>query len=208
MKRITFAFALGAIATLLGATPLGSAAGRLVRSVPPFAQRAGYANRAGSAATAIRLDGHRASMTPGPGQIPVLDPHGKLPATVGAVGPAGAPGPQGPVGPQGPAGAQGTAGSARGWAWVSAAGTIVTSGGATSIVVHKVGTGSYCITLSPDPGTYAPILASIQGPDATPGLINSNTGYGSVCNPYGGDGVFTMSTTGAPADHDFVVALP
>jgi hypothetical protein len=71
------------LVAVFGATPLGHAAGQLVQTVPPFAKRAGYAARAGVAANALALNGHKASTTPGPGTIPLLDAQGKLPAPIG-----------------------------------------------------------------------------------------------------------------------------
>jgi len=70
------------VVALFGATPLGHGAGQLVQSVPPFAKKAGYAAKAGVAANALALNGHRASTTPGPGIIPILDPQGKLPSPI------------------------------------------------------------------------------------------------------------------------------
>ena len=125
----------------------------------------------------------------------------------GAKGSTGATGQQGPQGVQGPQGAQGPAGSSRGWAWVEDNGTVVTSGGNIAITVDKVGTGEYCLQMSPSPGSYAPIIATLEGPDETAGMINANDGWGSVCNPYGGDGVFTANAAGSPADEAFVVGV-
>jgi hypothetical protein len=89
---------------VLGTTPLGHAAGRALSSIPPFARKAGYATVAGNS---LLLNGHRAAASGAGGTIPVLDAHGKLPASIGAVGPQGA---QGPAGAAGPAGAQGPPG--------------------------------------------------------------------------------------------------
>ncbi len=83
------------VVAVFGATPLGHAAGQLVQTVPPFAKKAGYAAKAGVAKNALALNRHKASTTPGPGTIPVLDTQGKLPASIGAVGPQGPPGPPG-----------------------------------------------------------------------------------------------------------------
>ena len=82
----------------------------MVRAVVPFAQRAGYARKAGVAADAVRLGGHMASAAPHAGQIPVLDSTGKLPASIGAVGPQGATGLQGPAGKTGDTGPPGPPG--------------------------------------------------------------------------------------------------
>jgi hypothetical protein len=94
------------VVALLGATPLGEAAGRVVQKIPPFAQRAKYANVAGNAKA---LGGHK------PAAFALLGPNGKLPASLiagaagaqgskGDPGPMGDPGPKGDPGPRGPAG--------------------------------------------------------------------------------------------------------
>jgi hypothetical protein len=124
------------VVAVLGATPLGHAAGeRLAAVVPPFAKTAGYARFAGDA---TKLNGRRSTLAGAPGTIPVVGKNGKLPASIGAVGlqgpagprgPAGpigpkgltgstgSPGPQGPLGPQGPAGLAGSSGVS-GWTYV------------------------------------------------------------------------------------------
>ena len=127
---------------------------------------------------------------------------GKL--TWSATGPRGAAGAPGRTGGQGP---QGEPGSARGFAFVEADGTLLGKGGSIDIAVHKVGTGEYCLKMSPDPGSTAAIVATIQGPDLTAALISVNTGVAGDCAPDGGRGVFTMNPAGAAADHSFVVAV-
>ena len=122
----------------------------------------------------------------------------------GATGPAGS---RGDTGSQGIPGQRGDPGSARGFAFVDSDGTVVTKGGSIDIAVHKVKTGEYCLLLNPKPDFFAPILATIQGPDLTAGLINVNSSSGSDCNPDGGIGVFTMNPAGAATDHQFVVAV-
>jgi hypothetical protein len=125
-------------------------------------------------------------------------------------GPAGPIGPRGPAGTKGnagPQGRQGNPGSARGFAFVDANGTVKTKGGSIDIKIDKIKTGEYCLLLSPKPGFFAPIVATIQGPDLTPGLISVNTSFGSDCNSDGGYGVFTMNTAGTATDHQFVVAV-
>jgi hypothetical protein len=124
--------------------------------------------------------------------------------STGATGPKGSTGATGPQGPQGP---QGPAGSARGWADVSPTGSVITSGGAISIAIDHIGTGEYCLEMTPDPGTYQPIIATIHGPDQTFGFAMANDEYGSVCNPDGGVGVFTANSSGTAADEWFTVAV-
>src|SRR5439155_23166280 len=132
----------------------GRAAGRAIATIPPFATKAGYANRAGNA---IRLGGHRASVAGGAGTIPVLARNGKLPAGIGAVGArglqgaAGKQGPQGtqgPPGPQGPKGDKGDPGqngysAIRFWAVVRPDGTVQDGSGVLD-GIHD-GTGNYRI---------------------------------------------------------------
>lgn len=82
------------VVALVGSTPLGRAAESALEQVPR-AKRADFANNAG------KLNGHRSSVNPKVGQIPVVGQDGKLSASIGAVGPAG------PKGDAGPAGATG-----------------------------------------------------------------------------------------------------
>jgi hypothetical protein len=119
-------------------------------------------------------------------------------------GPRGATGLQGPAGPPG---TQGAPGSARGFAYVGSDGTVITKGGSIDIAIDRVKTGEYCLKMNPKPAFFAPIVATIQGPDLTPGLISVNTSFGSDCNPDGGYGVFTMNAAGKATDQQFVVAV-
>lgn len=116
----------------------------------------------------------------------------------------GDPGPKGDTGRQGP---QGDPGSAAGFAYVLANGSVLRKGGSTDIAIDKVKTGEYCLKMSPRPDHSAPIVATIQGPDLTAGLINVNSATGGDCNADGAFGVFTMNTAGVAADHAFVVAI-
>jgi hypothetical protein len=86
------------VIALLGVTPLGRAAADAIGKSVPFASVAGFAKNSG------KLNGHTSSRVPRAGQIPVVDATGKLPASIGAVGPAGQ------VGPAGAAGAPGVSG--------------------------------------------------------------------------------------------------
>ena len=95
-QRLSLIFSATAlVVALLGSTPLGRAAGGVLAKGVPFAENAG------------KLNGHVASTNPKAGQIPVLNPKGTLPASIGAVGAAG---PQGAAGPKGDAGSPGLTG--------------------------------------------------------------------------------------------------
>jgi hypothetical protein len=90
----TILAATALVVAVVGVTPAGNAAGTLVAKIPPFAKKAGFATTAGDS---LRLGGHKPSTSGEAGGIPVLDEKGKLPASIGAVGP------QGPKGDRGPA---------------------------------------------------------------------------------------------------------
>jgi len=61
------------VVALLGATPLGEAAGPVAAKVVPFAKRAGYATNSGA------VNGIRAARTPAAGRLVPLDENGKFP---------------------------------------------------------------------------------------------------------------------------------
>jgi hypothetical protein len=82
------------VVALVGSTPLGNAAQNVLEQVPR-AKRADFASNAG------KLNGHKSSLNPTRGQIPVVGADGKLPASIGGVGPAGPPGERGPAGASG-----------------------------------------------------------------------------------------------------------
>ena len=95
------------LVALLGATPLGHAADRAIHAVPPFAKTASFAKFAGNAS---KLNGRKSTLKGAPGTIPVIGANGKLPASIGAVGPKGDPGDKGPKGDTGAAGPSGVSG--------------------------------------------------------------------------------------------------
>jgi hypothetical protein len=106
--RLPLALSLLALAVaILGATPLGQAASERIAAVVPFAKTAGYARVAGDAA---KLNGRRSSLAGAPGTVPVVGKDGKLPPSIGAVGPQGPPGAQGPKGDRGLKGDKGEKG--------------------------------------------------------------------------------------------------
>ena len=96
------------VVAVFGGTPLGRAAGeRLSAAVPGFAKRAGFAKFAGDAS---KLNGRRSTLSGAPGTIPVVGRNGRLPASIGAVGPQGAQGPKGDKGDKGDKGPPGAVG--------------------------------------------------------------------------------------------------
>ena len=109
MRRLPLVLSSAAlVVALFGSTPAGEA---VTSKVPLFAKKAGYADRAGTAAA---LNGIRASKLPRPGMLVPLAADGKFPASVGLVGPPGPKGDKGDkgaVGERGPAGLKGTAGA-------------------------------------------------------------------------------------------------
>ncbi len=110
-QRAPLALSAAALAVaVLGGTSLGQAAEERLSSVVPFAKTAGFARLAGNAQ---KLNGRRSTLTGAPGTIPVVGKNGKLPPSIGGVGPQGARGPKGDrgePGPRGPAGpTEGTA---------------------------------------------------------------------------------------------------
>jgi hypothetical protein len=86
------------VVALLGSTPLGRAAESALEQVVPRAKKADFAANAG------KLNGHKSSINPRRGQIPVVGANGRLAPSIGAVGPAGPAGAQGPQGGPGMSG--------------------------------------------------------------------------------------------------------
>ncbi len=143
-QRLPLALSVTALAVaVLGGTPLGGAAGRAVADVVPYAKKAGYARRAGLADNAKLLERHRASVEPKPGDLPVVGADGRLPASLGAVGPKGEPGEP----------------ATKLWAVVKADATLVASSG----VVGVAGTRPYVVTFEQDISRCA-ILATPGAP--------------------------------------------
>jgi hypothetical protein len=99
-------------------------------------------------------------------------------------------------------------GSPSAWALIQPNGTVFSHSNGVTWTITKVGTGEYCMQTSPNLfGNFAPVLATIHGPDKTFGQISVNTEYGSDCNPYGGHGVFTANSSGTPTDQWFLVTI-
>ena len=75
------------LVSLLGSTSIGHAAGRaLAAAIPPYSKTAGFAKIAGNSSL---LNGRKSTLVGAPGTIPVVGTNGKLPASIGAVGPQG-----------------------------------------------------------------------------------------------------------------------
>jgi hypothetical protein len=167
------------VVALLGATPLGRAASRVVHKIPPLAQRANFATTAGNAKT---LGGHK------PSEFALLGPNGKLPPALLSSGTGtGAAGPQGPKGETGTKGDRGPTGEA------GARGP----GGLVSALVaplptngtYKILTGSTpAATLSLPAGRFLIIGRVLVGDTThmTGGSPNAPTFY-SVCSLRAGD---------------------
>jgi hypothetical protein len=120
-QRLPLVFSATAlVVAVFGVTPLGQAAGNLIGKAVPVAL---FAKNAG------KLNGHTSSVAPKAEQIPVLGPDGKLPASIGAVGPKG---------DQGLPGQSAT----KLWAVVHTDGTtasLVRGSGATAVIQTDVG---------------------------------------------------------------------
>ena len=141
-RRLGLALALAAlVVAALGVTPLGEAAGGVVR-VALFAKNAG------------KVNGIKASRTPRPGRLLALGRDARFPASVVPVarGPQGPPGPEGPTGPAGPEGQQGPQGekgekgdpgepATKLFAVISGDGALVRGSGVASVA--RLGAGSY-----------------------------------------------------------------
>jgi hypothetical protein len=183
----------------LGATPFGQAAGNVVATIVP------YAKMAGAAKNAAKLNGHRSSTAPLAGQIPVLDRDGKLPASLGGVGPQGPPGRQGDQGPKGDPGEKGDP-AATLWAMVDWDGRLIHGSGVTG--AQRLGTGTYQVDFNRNVSGCAqlgtvisatPFQISYVGVSGQPQSIMAS--LGSAAGP--GDGAFYVAvfcSTSAAAD--------
>lgn len=130
------------VIAVFGGTPIGEAAGTIVR----------YARNAD------KVDGIHASRRPAAGKLLALGKSKKFPRSVLPAGVEGPPGPPGPVGPQGPEGPAGPAGpegppgpkgdpgepATKLWAAVSADGTLARGIGVASVA--RLEAGIYQVT--------------------------------------------------------------
>lgn len=108
MKHLPLAISLAALAVaVLGTTAVGPAAAEVAANVVPFARVAGKANVSDDAK---RLNGRRSSVAGLANTVPVVGPDGKLPSSLGAIGPQGPKGSKGDKGLKGDPGPQGEPG--------------------------------------------------------------------------------------------------
>ena len=108
MKHLSLALSAAALlVAVLGSTAVGPAAAELAANVVPFAR---VADKANVADNAKRLNGRSSSPAGLPNTIPVVGTNGKLPASIGAVGPQGPKGDQGTKGDKGSKGDKGPKG--------------------------------------------------------------------------------------------------
>ena len=126
----------------------------------------------------------------------------------GQQGPAGSQGHQGPAGSPGPQGQPGPSGSALAWADVSPDGTVNASGGSSRISITHPSNGIYCVAVTPNPGFFAPVVASPTSENR--GIIDVvDYEYSNACP--GTYGVFTLlqgySGSWDTTDDAFVVAV-
>jgi hypothetical protein len=197
--RTTLALSSTAILiALLAATPLGNAAQRAVRSIPPFARTAGYAKLAGNAKL---LNGHEATTNGRPGTIPILDSQGKLPASIGAVGPTGA---QGPTGPGGPSG------TARAYAlWDTIQNKLIHAHNITGVAQGSYGAGDWCVTLDKSIDASSVVAqAAVEYNTGGTGIAEwSNESGGCATHPNSIQ-VWTLGTSGMAVPLSFTVIVP
>lgn len=177
-KRLPLLLSATALAVaLLGSTPLGHAAAKLMQTVPPFAKTAGFAKYAGTADNAKKLAGHKASVTPAAGDVPVLGADGKLPVSIGALGP------QGLKGDKGDKGDRGKDASSL-WAHVDSGGGIIASSKSVG-AASRLGAGFYQVTFDRDVSKCA-FLATVDG---------APNGIAAATQPYGSDPSSVRITT-------------
>lgn len=172
--------ALAVVVAVLGSTPVGTAAGRVARDIVPFARKAGFAQRAGTAETAKTLAGHKPTIKGLPGGIPVIDATGRLPESLGAVGPKGDPGES----------------ATRLWALVRADGTLVVSRGVDSVK----GTRPYVVTFVQDVSACA-LVATAGAPN--PQAVISAFAVGAAAEVH----VVTRGTGASTTDGFSLAAL-
>ncbi len=193
MKRLPMVLSAAAlVVAVFGSTPLGHA---VTSAVPPFAKKAAYAERAG---TAGALNGIKASKQPRAGQLVPLGQDGKFPASVGIAGPAGPQGPKGDTGEQGPAGPKGATGpkgaegpsgpagtrgpsGVSGWTYLTAGETIKPGAAETKTWQVNCPAGKKALgggVAIPYPNLYARILQSApSGAAATGWLVSVRNEY-------------------------------
>jgi hypothetical protein len=150
-----------------------------------------------------------------PGAAGPQGPAGETGAT-GATGAPGVPGASGPKGNTGDTGAEGTPGregepgldgepgSARAWATISEAGTVVRGAGVAH--AQRFVTGLYCVFLSPDLEPFA--VAALVTVDGTQGQLVSTTPGCENGADEEGITVYIREPDGTPVDTEFFFLVP
>jgi hypothetical protein len=122
----------------------------------------------------------------------------------GGTGPMGEPGVQGKPGEEGKPGLEGKPGSARAWATISEAGTVVRGAGVAH--AQRFVTGLYCVFLSPDLEPFA--VAALVTVDGTQGQLVSTTPGCENGADEEGITVYIREPDGAPVDTEFFFLVP
>ena len=140
------------------------------------------------------------------GTVPPTCPGKSTVISWDSIGPQGPTGPIGPAGPTGPPGAAGPGLVA--WAYVSAAGTVVSSSG--NVTVANPDPGSYCIGVTG--GTAKVAVASLDASENTGGTVQAGVYDASGC-PADASDVYVITRPqdqdgGLPGgDHAFYVII-
>jgi hypothetical protein len=122
----------------------------------------------------------------------------------GGTGPMGEPGVQGKPGEEGKPGLDGKPGSARAWATISEAGTVVRGAGVAH--AQRFVTGLYCVFLSPDLEPFA--VAALVTVDGTQGQLVSTTPGCENGADEEGITVYIREPNGTPVDTEFFFLVP
>jgi hypothetical protein len=122
----------------------------------------------------------------------------------GDTGPMGEPGVQGKPGVRGERGQEGKPGSARAWATISEAGTVLRGAGVAH--AERFDPGLYCVFLSPDLEPFA--VAALVTVDGTQGQLVSTTPGCENGADEEGITVYIREPDGTPVDTEFFFLVP
>jgi hypothetical protein len=122
----------------------------------------------------------------------------------GDTGPMGEPGVQGKPGEEGKPGLDGEPGSARAWATISEAGTVVRGAGVAH--AERFATGLYCVFLSPDLEPFA--VAALVTVDGAQGQLVSTTPGCENGADEEGITVYIREPNRTPVDTEFFFLVP